>query len=333
MQNLLSEPFTIMLTKQFAEKLFGAEDPVGQVIEVKILGDFKVIGLIDTKGLKTHLEFDALASGSSIQPLINQEVLSENLNNWGNIYQAYIYFSLKEGRTVEEVKQAFPEIEEKYYQNIELETRTKAFSFFLQPFTSIAPGELYSNNLGSAMPLIVIKFLLVLSVVVLTAACFNFTNLSIARALKRSKEIGIRKVNGASKWQIFTQFISEAIIFSVLSLAIAYGLLKLIIPMFSQLQITQFMNISLVTDFETYLLFLGFCIITGLFAGFIPAFLLGEVQPFKSTSWRYWVKTFQSTHLHPAGIQERSNDFSVCAEHDFYLDGCYNFPADKVYAE
>jgi putative ABC transport system permease protein len=129
-----------------------------------------------------------------------------------------------------------------------------------------------------------------ISLIILLSACFNYTNLSVARSLTRAKEVGIRKVVGAFRHQIFTQFILEAMLVSLLSLGMAYILLQFI------MEYTGFGSGS-PPDRYMLLYFLLFSLFAGLLAGTLPAWILSSFQPVRALKNLTTVKLFGSVHL------------------------------------
>src|SRR5258707_3370317 len=100
---------------------------------------------------------------------------------------------------------------------------------------NMSPGPFINNTIGPFLPWVFVCFFIGLGAVVMLTSCFNFTNLSIARSLTRAREIGVRKVTGAARWQIFVQFLSESVIISLFSLAAAFFFLMAVKPFMLQL--------------------------------------------------------------------------------------------------
>jgi putative ABC transport system permease protein len=277
---VLNEPNGLVLTQEAAEKIFGNTEPLGQTVTINGYGEFQVTGVLKKFLSKTHFEFEALASTTAL-PLLEKQGRVRAFDNWNNYYSSYVYFKLQEGKAPEEVEQALAEMAKKYYANLKLETRDKGYEFYLHPLAEITPGPELSNQMGNGMPDMVILFLGVLVGLVMIMACFNYTNLMIAKSLSRAREIGVRKVVGAQRFQVFFQFVGEAVVFSLLALLVSYGLLQILKPAFMQLNIAREFSADLQEDYSIYLYFLAFAILVGVVAGLLPAGYLSAFKPVK----------------------------------------------------
>lgn len=278
-KSALGAPFTIVLTEATAQKYFGNSNPIGETMDLAGYGLFKVTGVLKKAPGKTHLDFEALASLGSLETLEKQGDAISRMNNYKDYYSTYNFFRLRKGARPEEVNQALTTIVKKQYAGLELETRDKGYSFELQPLSKITPGLQLSNNMGRGLPAFVLYILAGLGFIVLLSACFNYTNLTVARAFNRAREIGVRKVVGASRGQVLAQFLSESVLTAMLALGGGYLLLKLLIPAMYQLQFTSEMNITFKEDGKLYVLFLLFALATGLVAGLLPAAVLSKIRP------------------------------------------------------
>lgn len=275
----LSEPFSVILKKEIAEKYFGGANPIGQILENESLGNFKVTGVLASLPGKTHLEFDMLVSYSSLNALEATSNRRSWLDNWHNYYSGYNFLQLKKGVNPEIVEAALAEINQSIYTHLELETRDRGYRFRLQPLNEISPGQNLSNSMGGSIPIVLLWFLSALGTIVMVSACFNYTNLTVARSLTRAQEIGVRKVLGASKRQISIQFLSEAVLTALLSLVLAYCLLKTILPSFLSIGLFAESDISLEEDPLLLASFLLFAIGVGLIAGLLPSIILSRFSP------------------------------------------------------
>lgn len=276
----LNEPNSVVLTHDCADKFFKNKNPLGQTLEAGSLGTFKVTGVLAPFPGKTHLEFDVLGSLSSLAAMEQLAAGADNIrDNWNNYYSTFNFVRLREGVSKQTAEQALAQISKEAYADLALESRDAGYRFRLQPLNAITPGPLLSNSMGRGLPELMLWFLSALSGIVIFSACFNYTNLTIARALTRANEVGVRKVMGASRWQVFRQFITEALVVSGLALALAFVLLQLTIPLFNQLQFLADTDVSLQMSWATVGWFITFSMGVGLIAGTLPALVMSQFQP------------------------------------------------------
>jgi putative ABC transport system permease protein len=277
----LKEPNSLVITQEAAHKIFGQQEPLGQTITLSGYGEFVVTGLLAKLPGKTHFEFEVLASTAAMPQFEQRGIINPSLDNWNNYYSNYVYFKLREGKSRREAEDALSTINKKYYSGLKLETRDKNYEFFLMSLGEITPGPEMSNQMGSAIPTEVIYFLVTLVSIVMVMACFNYTNLTIAKSLSRAREIGIRKVVGAKRLQVFIQFTGETIVFSLICLAFSYVLMQFLKPAFMQLNIANEFSADLQEDFSLYFIFFAFAVCVGIIAGLLPAGYLSALQPLK----------------------------------------------------
>ncbi len=290
----LKETRSIVLTKAFADKLFGSIDPLGQTITFedrglihldiggignppKDWGTFTVTGILDADNYKSHLKFDALLSDETQKSLAAEEKFYDVNTDWKNYYDTYTFVRIREGKTEEDLQAALNDlVVNKYAQFEDFE---EDFGFVPQKLSRITPGIFLNNLVSFRLPIEAYYFLAFLAIVVMVSACLNYTNLSVARAVTRSKEIGIRKVTGAFKKHLITQFLGESILTSLFALMLAILLLVIIKPAFMALWINKYLNFNLDENSSVYLVFFGFAILIGLIAGVVPAFHLSKFRP------------------------------------------------------
>jgi putative ABC transport system permease protein len=275
----LSSPEGLVVTQEAAKKIFGNEDPLGKTVELRGYGNFKVTGVLEKFEGKTHFEFEVLASMNMLPVLEKQDIVSPSLQSWTNYYAGYIYIKLQKGKRESDVNAALAEISKNYYKEVQLETRDRGYEFFLQPLNKISPGPILSNNMGRAMPKLILTFLSILAIVIMIMAGLNYTNLMIAKSLKRAREIGVRKVMGADRWQVFIQFVGESVVFSILALFVSYLILQFLKFSFLQFRLTQSFSVDLKESGIIYILFLLFAIGVGIIAGLLPAIYLSGFRP------------------------------------------------------
>ncbi|MCK5078082.1 MAG: ABC transporter permease [Calditrichia bacterium] len=276
-ETVLNKPFSIVLTKEAAIKFFGNENPVGKTLNFSDYGEFIVTGIMeDVSKLNTHFNFECLISLNTALSLEKQNLLTSNMENWNQFSSNYIYFMLNENSNPENIAQAFPGIIKKNYPD-----NNETPYFTLQALTDISPGKLFSNEIGFVVPFQLTFVFIFVGLIILLTASFNYTNLSVAKALSRAKEVGIRKVMGANRFQLFFQFISEAVVISLIALILGIILLQFIKPAFLSLnsEVSLFFKLENMHSYGLYIAFIIFSIFNGIFAGFFPALYVSKFNP------------------------------------------------------
>lgn len=275
----LVAPNSLVLTRQAAVKIFGQTEPVGKTISLGKFGEFTVTGVLQEFAGKTHFDFEMVCSISTLPALEKNSVLTPVQDNWSAYHNNYIYFKLRDGYSTEVVERALADISKKFGVGLKAEGRDVSYEFYLHPLEKITPGPELSSQMGTGLPSFVLIFFGVLAGVVLLMSVFNFTNLTIARSLSRAREIGIRKVVGAKRHQVFFQFIGEAVIFSLIALSLSYVLLQFLKDGFLQLSLNEDFFLDLNEDFSLYAIFVVFAIGVGMLAGLLPAAYLSAFKP------------------------------------------------------
>ncbi|MGO4294139.1 ABC transporter permease [Chitinophaga sp. RAB17] len=272
----LTTPNSIVLTDETAKRFFGTLDPIGKVIQFDKLGSFIVSGVLQPAPSLTHIGYEAFGSMSSVAALEQSHVLPDREQNWNVILSSYTYVVMRPGEGRSALTAAINDLAHRYD---DLPGKGQGhIAFEPQALSKISPSQGLYDDITSAPPWEKILTEIGVAFLLLTCACFNYTNLSIVRSLQRAKEVGVRKVNGAQRWQIFMQFITESVLMCILSLILAIILLL-------AMQSTHFKALPIpdtnLLDGRLLLLFLAFSIITGVVAGAIPAWALSSFQPAK----------------------------------------------------
>lgn len=294
----LAAPYSVVISQELARFLFGEEDPMGKRIEIEdrklpfplggeapgtpaeTWGGFMVTGVIDPSKYASHLTFDVLVADSTVPSLITSGKMDDRREDWTWFYQTYTFAMLREGHSAEELSAVLGDIVQRKEAEIKSEY-TSGFKLVAQALPDVALG-LSSNDTNNRLPMIGYYFLAALALVIMASACLNYTNLSIARALTRAKEIGIRKVTGALRKNLVVQFLSESVLTALLSLVIAFVLLLALIPGFKGLWLNQYLNFELPFMPILYVGFILLALVVGLLAGIYPALFLSGYQPIKA---------------------------------------------------
>lgn len=272
----LAEPFSAVISLETQQRFFGNENPLGKILSFTF-GDVLITGVLDElqPGQTTHFKYDILLSFSTIQVLRDQGYQIVSLDNWNNHTSFYTYLLLADNEATSQIESAFSQIINRMYD----EQSTHNYQFHLQSLTGIALGPTLTNHLGTIMDTEVLTIFIIVAIIMMLPAIFNYISLTIARSLKRAKEIGVRKVSGATRAQIIRQFVSESVVVALLSLIPAYVLLTLLLPVFSDFQFVEYMAVDWAGNYWVYLFFVVFSIIVGIVAGFLPAIYLSSMLP------------------------------------------------------
>ncbi len=279
----LKAPNRVVITQSSAKRYFGNTDPVGKAIRVGTDNQlYLVTGVIPDCPSNSQIKFDFLASWSSLS-------LSGKENTyWEANYTTY--FLLKDKNAISTLQSKIGPFMKK-----EMAGQGATVNFYLEPFKNI---HLHSEFDGFE-PTNNIKYIYILeavSVLILLIACFTYVNLNTARSLERAKEVGVRKVIGAEKTQLFWQFIGESALLCTIAVIISLIAAALLLPAFNQLtekelQVTSFISFPIIGGA------LGVIILVSLLAGSYPALILSNFQPikvlkgsFKSTGSSQWLR-------------------------------------------
>ena len=266
----LSDPHSVVLTEYLAKKIFGDNEPMGRQIMLES-GTHVVTGIMKDSPANTHLSFQAIAPYSTISKDQSNVPLSES---WSKFSNHYVYLLLEEGQERSKLQEYLDKVAVDVYKS---NPDFKA-TFHLQALGEITPGPELDNSIGAQWSYVSFMIAGGIGLLILLPACFNYTNISIARALKRSKEIGLRKTMGGLRGQIFAQFIAETVIVTVVSLIGACAIFFLIRSEFQSLMVYA-SSLDMSLTLERFLYFLAFAVITGFMAGFFPAMYFSRLNP------------------------------------------------------
>jgi putative ABC transport system permease protein len=268
----LQQQSNVLLTESTAKRFFGDQDPIEQPIAIQIgdqFEEFTVKGILKDPPKNSSISFKILISDLNYTRLYSPNTLT---SAWFNITPE-TYVLLKEGVEVASVIRKFPTL----FKSLLGEDFEKSkYVVGLQPLTSIHLDTFFPAGIAPVSDPKYSYILGAIALLILFVACINFVTLSIGRSLKRSKEVGIRKVAGAQRKQLVIQFLSEALIITALSLMLGLLLAVLCLPLFNTLSgKTLIVSIDAFTVGVTFLLI----IIIGVFAGSYPAFVLSSFRP------------------------------------------------------
>lgn len=274
-ETVLSEPHSIVLTDETAEKIFKGQDAMGQTFQIgSDETPYQVTGIVKKPPHHSHLRFQSLISLITYEEQQKETPEETYWISWNNMWSNYVYMKLEEGTTQQDIEaRLIPINNEQNEQSDRVKIDTS-----LQPLLSVVGGEDLSNQIGMSMGSEATWIIVALTFIVILSAGFNYTNLSIARSLRRAKEVGIRKVVGATRGQVFTQFIIEATIISLIALVFAYLLFFVIKPEFLNLEPEIQQMLLLKNSPKILFFFVLFAALVGFLAGFFPAAFLSKLK-------------------------------------------------------
>ena len=277
-KTVLTRPFTIVIAKSVADKYFPQGEAVGKTVRFDNSFDFEVTGVFEDVPANSHLQFTYLTSflttGKIMQEWYNvpAERLLENLDTWN--YTTYFYIPNGKGDDA-----LAKRIDQKFTEARGDKFTPEVTGDWLQPLTEIHFTKGIRNDVANGDKNYIYIFSAV-ALLILVIACFNFMNLSTARAMQRAKEVGLRKVMGAFRHQLIKQFLGETLIMVAISLVLGIILLELMVPVFNSM-IGQHLRVEYFTRNSFLWMFILAGLVTGVLAGSYPAFYLSAFNPAK----------------------------------------------------
>ncbi len=262
MKEALVRPGTIMLTESTAIKYFGNENPIGQVIVTGGGNEFEVTLVVKDLPSTSHIQFDMLAS------FVSTSWASREM--WGSS-NFYTYLRLNDANDLTRVQNKIDELVAQA-KAAAGSTIPSTFQFNLQRLTDIRlifEGRKIYVYMFSAIGLLI-----------LLVECANYTNLATARAMRRAREVGIRKISGAHRFQLARQFFGESLLLVVIAMIVALALVYALVPSFNSISGKE-VTFSLFSDWSTVPALLGVCLLIGFVAGIYPVLVLSSFQPVK----------------------------------------------------
>jgi putative ABC transport system permease protein len=271
--NVLKDPYSIVLTESTSKTLFGDEDPIGKTVRFENKNDLKVTGVLKDIPSNSTLRFNFLVPFSYYEQ--NSESVKENRTGSyeENAYQQFV--KLKDGTSYEQVAQKIKNI-----QKTETNSRNAMLSdVILQPIAQWHLYSEYKNGKPAGGFIEYVRMFSIIGILVLLIACINFINLTTARSEKRAREVGVRKAIGSQRKDLIFQFLLESFMLTFIASLFSILFVQLALPAFNSLTGSK-ISIPFSNPFF-WLVIVGCIIITALIAGSRPAFYLSSFQPVK----------------------------------------------------
>lgn len=293
-ETALIDPYSIVLTETTAKKLFGNESAIGRAIRFDTL-DYQVTGVMKDVPFFSHINFEALVSFSTAEQINKNDT---GFEAWTNISSNLVYLLKQENADINSIRSQLDALakEENGAEentNIQLE---------LFPLYKLVVGEnlISMARLGPHVPPLLLWLLGGLALVVILSACFNYAILTIARATRRFKEVGLRKTIGAGKSQVLQQFLAEAIMISLVALLLSFFIFLVLRPQLINMAPELQYMVKLELTPMMVIAFILFSLIVGVFAGFLPAIFFSKVSAINALRNVSSVKVFKHVPLRRA---------------------------------
>ncbi|HEX2920143.1 MAG TPA: ABC transporter permease [Bacteroidales bacterium] len=262
----VSEPDKIALTESASARYFGKEDPIGKMINSGE-DSYEVVAVIGDVPRNSHFRFDAVSARNN---------LPKQIGSWGN-FGVSTYLMLAENTNTTDFTKKLQQISEDHVKPV-LGPYNVAVEYSLEPIKRI---HLYSKNSGEPEPTGSITYIYIFAIVavfLVLIAAMNYMNLSTARSSRRAREVGLRKVVGSRRGALIAQFLSESVIFTIISLILSIAILFIGLPKLNLLAGKAF-DMSVIFSPVVLLTILLIIVITGILGGSYPAFFLSRFSP------------------------------------------------------
>src|SRR5664279_4290327 len=231
--NALREPYSVVLMEPVAAKLFGKEDPLGKTISIENgygKHDFKVMGVIDESLGKTIVKanfFMTMHSGGMGE-------YTATTDAWAGNNYTVSFVRLRPDANPAALEKKLPAFLSKYGGE-QMKAMGMQKQIHLQPLLDVHTTGGYENEQSKTVSVSFLNIMILIAILIQVIACINFMNLSTARASKRAKEVGVRKVIGAGRYSLVKQFLAESMFLSFIGILIALPLLVVALPYLNQI--------------------------------------------------------------------------------------------------
>ena len=286
-------PYSVVITDDMAQHLFGDTDPMGQTFSIddnSFPGEYTVTGIVKAPHLSPELYFQILST--TIPPVEETQrawAMWRPLQSWRPVNT---FVLLKAGQNAETLQAKMQSLIKQYMGDEVAEKN----AYHLQPLHRVYLYGKSDFDPTADSPIQQIYILTAIGLIVVVIACVNFTNLATARAVTRNREVGVRKVVGAHRPQLMVQFLSESLLLTSAALLIALALVELCLPLFNQFVYSD-LHLDTATVMAGAPAVLALTLVVGLLAGWYPAFFLSSVSPVtalkssaSSSSGSAWLK-------------------------------------------
>lgn len=263
----LDDPYEAIISRSLAKKYFNREDVIGEVVHFDTI-DYKITAVMEDHVQNTDFPFTLMLSYATLRN-------TEGADNWDGIWSdEQCYILLKQNEPVSRVEARMPAFVEKYLGKDNYRHQT----FNLQPLSDLHYDDRYGTYSYNTVPREMLVALGLIALFLIVTACINFINLTTAEAIKRSKEVGIRKSMGSSRRQLVLQFLGETTLVTVLAMALALGLTQMALSL-----LNPFLELQLTMDFFgdglLWAFILTVTLLVSVLSGLYPSLVISAFKP------------------------------------------------------
>ena len=281
----LDDPREAIIARSLAKKYFDREDVIGEIVQYDSV-EYTITSVMEDPPGNTDFPFTLMLSYATIEG-------AEEQPNWRSIWSdEHCYILLKEGATPEAVASRMNGFVEKYIGKDNFRHQT----FNLQPLSDLHFDTRYSNYSYQANPREMLVALAVVAAFLILTACINFINLSTAEAIKRSKEVGIRKSLGSSRGQLIAQFLGETTLVTVVAMMLSLGLTQIALGL-----VNAFLELPLALDFSEdpllWVFVIGVTVLVSLMSGLYPSLVISGFKPVSALKNQITNRSSSGYHL------------------------------------
>jgi putative ABC transport system permease protein len=265
--NGIDEPNEAIISQSWAKRYFGSEDAIGEVVKYNE-HEYKITAIMEDAPDNTDFPFELMLSYATIKK-------ETEANGWGSIWSdEQCYFLLKDGEPIEKLETQLPAFAKKYLGENDFDHT----QFLFQPLSEVHYDERFGAYSYNTVPRAMLIAFGVLAFVLVVTACINFINLATAEAIKRSKEVGVRKSLGSSRGQLIRQFLGETTFITLVSVFASVAVAQVALSF-----LNPFLELKLSMDFTSnptlWIYLLSITAIVSLLSGLYPAFVISGFNP------------------------------------------------------
>ena len=284
---MLNEPNKVFITQQLAAKFFGDQEPLGKTITIRETIHLEIVGILKDTPTNTSVPFNMLVSYQT-----RLKAYSDFMDNWGSYWSSTCYVSIDPSRKLQ-IEDQINALADAHLSEKQAERNT----YFLQHLSEVHTDNRYGDSVNYVAPTEILIGFILLGSITLIASILNFVNLATAQAVKRSKEIGIRKTLGSLRSDLILQFLGETLIVVILAIILGFTIGQVFMNKMNEFLIEESFHIEY--DYTTIIFGLVLSLIVTVMAGFYPALVLAKYSPInalrntillKSGSGSMWVR-------------------------------------------